>query len=262
LSSRSGPGKSSALNTGIEESQGDILAFVDDDVEVDCNWLSNLTRNLIHGEWSGVGGRILPEAGFVPPAWMETKGLYALAPLAVFDRGSEGAELTESPFGTNMAFRRSMFSKHGGFRTDLGPQPGRGIRHNEDSEFGSRLLAAGERFWYEPSAVVYHSVSRERLRKEHFLSWWFDKSRADIRQDGVPNDTKIYIAGVPAYVLRRLIIWSIRWLSSFDPARRFTCKLNVWKLAGIIQECRLHSKSRSSFLQRARVTTHADIDRL
>ena len=37
-------GKSYALNAGIREARGDILAFVDDDVTVEPMWLQNLRR--------------------------------------------------------------------------------------------------------------------------------------------------------------------------------------------------------------------------
>src|SRR5579862_1106876 len=36
------PGKSYALNTGIREAKGDVLAFMDDDVTVEADWLQNL----------------------------------------------------------------------------------------------------------------------------------------------------------------------------------------------------------------------------
>jgi glycosyltransferase involved in cell wall biosynthesis len=229
-------GKSIALNTGINASDAEILAFMDDDVEVDRAWLYSLTQPLMKGAWSGVGGRILPEPGFIPPDWMETTSRYALAPLAVFDRGTEAGELSESPFGTNMAFRKAMFSKHGDFRTDLGPQPGSEIR-NEDTEFGERLLFRGERFFYEPSALVYHSVPRERIRKPYLLAWWYDKARAEIRQGGIPKDTKWYFFGVPLYMFRRLFVWTLRWWFAFDPGKRFSCKVNVWKIAGGVKEC-------------------------
>ena len=68
---------------------------------------------------------------------------------------TEPIELSQPPFGTNMAFQKKVFEKHGGFRLDLGPRPGSELR-NEDTEFGRRLLAAGERLRYEPSATVYH----------------------------------------------------------------------------------------------------------
>jgi len=235
-------GKSHALNSGVREASGEILAFMDDDVVVDTKWLQNLTARLQQTEWVGVGGRILPEGSFTPPAWLSLKDKYALAPLALFDLGTQRGEMLEAPFGTNMAFRREVFSMFGGFRTDLGPQPGSEVQHNEDSEFGSRLLAAGQRLWYEPSAVVYHSMPSERIRKAHFLAWWIDKARADVIQDGVPGNSKWQVAGVPIPLLRRLCVWTVRWICSFNPAERFRCKLSVWRIAGTIQECRRQSR--------------------
>ncbi len=76
----------------------------------------------------------------------------------MFDLRVEPRPLYEAPFGTNMAFQRSVFERYAWFRTDLGPRPGSEI-HNEDTEFGNRLLKAGERLHCEPSAIVYHSPS-------------------------------------------------------------------------------------------------------
>ena len=171
------PGKSHALNAGIRETASDVLAFVDDDVVVESTWLERLTAPLRQQDWSGCGGRILPDWKRAPPRWLSLDGRYALAPLAAFDLGGVACELHESPFGTNMAFRRTVFETRGGFRTHSGPRPGSQIR-SEDTEFGRRLLAAGERLWYEPSAVVYHPVPDARLQKAYFLAWWFDKGRA------------------------------------------------------------------------------------
>ena len=64
------PGKSNALNAGIREAAGDILAFMDDDVFVDPMWLQNLTANLHNGAWAGSGGRILPQWNCPPPRWL------------------------------------------------------------------------------------------------------------------------------------------------------------------------------------------------
>jgi glycosyltransferase involved in cell wall biosynthesis len=230
------PGKSHALKTGIQKSQGDILAFMDDDVTVEPTWLQNLTAPLHNGQWAGTGGRILPERTFSPPGWIPLHDRYGLAPLALFDLGPRPGELTEPPFGTNMAFQKEVFEKYDGFRTDLGPRPGSEIR-NEDTEFGHRLLAAGERLHYEPSAVVYHSVSENRIQKKYFLAWWFDKARADIRQSGIPSDTRWFVAGIPLYLFRRLAVWTLRWIVSVEPSRRFANKIRAWTVAGQILEC-------------------------
>lgn len=232
-------GKSYALNTGCQTANADILAFMDDDVEVDSHWLHNLTAPLNCCDWAGAGGRILPEVGFVPGRWMDVRRRDALAPLAIFDLGGEAGELSESPFGTNMAFRKEMFAKYGDFRTDLGPQPGCEIK-NEDAEFGCRLLERGERLWYEPSAVVYHSIPKARVQKSYFLAWWHDKGRADVRQRGIIQDSKWIVSGIPLVLFRRLCIWTLRWTLRLDPRRRFSCKLRVWWLAGAIGEYHRH----------------------
>jgi glycosyltransferase involved in cell wall biosynthesis len=239
------PGKSHALKTGIQEAQGDILAFMDDDVIVEPTWLQNLTTALHDGQWVGAGGRILPEQTFSPPRWLPLQDRYALAPFALFDLGPKAGALTEPPFGTNMAFRKKVFEKYGGFRTDLGPRPGSEIR-NEDTEFGHRLLAAGERLRYEPSAVVYHSIPENRIQKKYLLAWWFDKGRADIRQFGIASNARWFVAGIPLYLFRRLAVWTVRWIVVVEPSRRFSNKIKVWKLAGQILECYRQPRERVS----------------
>jgi glycosyltransferase involved in cell wall biosynthesis len=229
-------GKSFALNTGVREARGQILAFMDDDVVVDTKWLQNLTAIFQKEEWAGAGGRILPERDFSPPAWLPREGKYALAPLALFDLGLQPDELTEAPFGTNMAFRKEVFEKIGGFRTDLGPRPGSESR-SEDTEFGDRALGAGQRLWYEPSAIVYHSLPAHRLQRKYFLAWWRDKSKADIRAFGLLRGTKLQVAGVPLYFFGRLANWTLQWITTIQPSRRFSCKLKVWTILGAIAEC-------------------------
>ena len=248
------PGKSNALNRAIRETNADVLAFMDDDVQVEANWLNNLTRAFADAAYSGSGGPIVPQSTFNPPAWLETTGRYALAPLAMFDLGSKSGELKEPPFGTNMAFRAEMFSKHGVFRTDLGPQPGGEIK-NEDVEFGARLLAAGEHFWYEPNAIVHHEVPLHRVKKSYFLAWWRGKGCSDIRERGLPSGTRWYMAGVPLYLIRRLIVWTLRCMLSFRTGPRFSAKLNLWTVVGAIQECR--AQAHRSILSEATVATTA-----
>ena len=229
-------GKSYALNTGIREARGDVLAFMDDDVTVESTWLQNLTAALCSGEWAGAGGRILPQWPCAPPSWLPEKEWYGMAPLVMFDWGPEAGPLTDPPFGTNMAFHRRLFEKYGMFRTDLGPGPNSKIRNNEDTEFGRRLLEAGERLKYEPTAVVHHSVPQNRLRRGYFLTWWFNKGRADVRETGVAADTKWFVSGIPLYLFRRLAVGILRWLVTLDPSRRFSYRLAVWLTAGTMVE--------------------------
>jgi glucosyl-dolichyl phosphate glucuronosyltransferase len=235
-------GKSYALNSGIEKARGDVLAFVDDDVTVESTWLQNLTAGLGSGEWAGVGGRILAQWPCVPPPWLPEKEWFGRAPLTVFDLGFEAGPLTDAPFGTNMAFHRRIFEKYGTFRTDLGPGPNGKIRNNEDTEFGRRLLSAGEQLKYEPAAVVHHPVPQDRLTRGYFLTWWFNKGRADIREAGVASDTKWLVSGIPLYLFRRVAVGTLRWMATLNPSRRFSRKLAVWLAAGMMVESYRRSK--------------------
>lgn len=232
------PGKSHALNAGIREARGEVLAFMDDDVTVEPTWLQHLTAALHDRTWAGTGGRILPARSFSPPRWLTLEGPYEMGTvLALFDMGPEVRQLDQPPFGTNMAFRREMFEKYGDFRTDLGPSPGSEIRE-EDTEFGRRLMAAGERLRYEPSALVYHGVPEQRLKKAYFKAFWFDHGRASVREQGprsaILGIRREYFSIVKMTFL--LVAWTPRWLLAFAPPKRFYYKLWLWMTAGVIVE--------------------------
>jgi glycosyltransferase involved in cell wall biosynthesis len=235
-------GLSHARNAGIREAQGDILAFTDDDVTVDATWLQNLTACLHGTDWAGAGGRTLLPEPFSPPSWLGLQeSLEMGGPLAaLFDIGLEPCELKRPPYGANMAFRKNMFEKYGAFRTDLGASPGPDVpRCNEDTEFGRRLIAGGERLRYEPSAIVYHPVPGERVRKDYFLAWWFDYGRALIREKGESAPlwgiSRHYFS-IPKMIGVCVLPRALKWLSTVDPMERFARKCWTWLMAGEIVE--------------------------
>lgn len=230
------PGLSNARNAGIREARGDILAFTDDDVTVEPTWLENLTAPLHDPAWAGAGGRVLPDWPCNPPRWLPRDGLYSLAAIVLFDLGDKSGELTETPFGANMAFRKEVFEKYGGFRIDLGHIGDKLVGH-DDSEFGHRLFAGGERLRYEPSAVVHHPVTQDRMQKSYFLKYKFDAGRGDIRQVGIPPEAKNGFFGIPLYLFRRLAVWTLRWMVAVQSHKRFERKLKVWGICGQIMEC-------------------------
>jgi glycosyltransferase involved in cell wall biosynthesis len=229
-------GLSFARNTGIRESQGDVLAFTDDDVTMEPDWLWHLTSNLHSREWAGSGGRIIPVWAKPLPSWLSTDDLHTLGPFVAFDAGTEGGALNRPPYGANMAFRREAFQKYGGFRTDLG-RSGTNLFGREDIEFGNRLLAAGEHLRYEPLAVVFHPASESRMTQSFVLRWWFWFGYGEVIQLGPPYSTRWSLKGVPLYLTRRLVRWTLQWIATLNSPARFACRRNVWYLAGIIRAC-------------------------
>jgi len=140
---------------------------------------------------------------------------------ALFDLGDEPCELRRAPYGANMAYRKKMFEKYGLFRTDMGPGPNRNIpRQSEDTEFGRRLMAAGERLRYEPSAVAYHPILEGRVQKEYLLTWWFDFGRAAVRKQGrgapIWGLPRHYLS-IPKMVGTSLWANAPRWMRTLSP---------------------------------------------
>jgi glucosyl-dolichyl phosphate glucuronosyltransferase len=230
-------GLSHARNAGILAARGDMIAFVDDDVIVESNWLHNLTVALQDGDCAGAGGRILPEREFAMPAWMSQDLLRVGGVLPFFDLGPAAGKLDRAPYGANMAYRREMFEKYGFFRTDLG-RCGNSLISSEDTEFGRRLLAAGEKFHYEPGAIVYHAIPQERLDRKYFQAWWFGLGRSSVLLNGRGAD----VCGIPrpCFSIAKQIVHmsmnAVRWGLSLRHNRRFFFKLQLWNSAGAIIE--------------------------
>jgi glycosyltransferase involved in cell wall biosynthesis len=230
-------GKSHALNAAIQAATGEVLAFTDDDVIVEPGWLKNLTAPLDDSKWSGTAGRISLGTDFSPPPWLAIRGAFSLgSSLVQFDEGDTQVELTKAPFGANMAFRKRMFEKYGNFRTDLG-RKGRGLIGNEDTEFGERLMVAGERLCYVPSALVNHPVTPGRLTKRYIRAYWFYYGRSVARQAG--EQLPLWI--IPLRYLRRFIR-RLKWMFSvnrrwvWSPHARFFCEVHALMAVGQIVE--------------------------
>lgn len=223
-------GVSHARNAGIRDAQGDIVAYIDDDETAAAGWLQNLTANLQSGEWVGAGGRIVPQWNCSRPRWLSSENSFTTAPLAAFDIGTDKEELSEPPFTANVAFRKEIFARLGGFRTDLG-RSGKSLLSNEDTEFGRRVLAAGGRLRYEPSAVTYHPVEKNRVRRSYFLKWWFNKGRSDVREIGIRSEGK-HLLGIPLRLFRHVAAEVMRWTVTAEPSRRFICQLKVSACVG------------------------------
>jgi glucosyl-dolichyl phosphate glucuronosyltransferase len=230
-------GKSFALNTGVAESQSELLAFTDDDITAHPQWLVELIAAFERFNCAGIGGKIVPVWNIPKPYWLEMEGPHRLMNAVVsFDLGEAPCAITTSALGANFAFRREVFEKYGGFRTDLGPTAGSEIR-GEDSELCRRLLKAGERLVYSPTAVIYHPVEQKRTQKRYFQEWYFHRGRASVRESGTPVNAIRYF-GVPRYLYVALGRHLLKWILCPNLKLRFYHKLHTYEIWGQVLESR------------------------
>ena len=195
-------GKSIALNTGLAATDAAIVAFTDDDVQVDENWIeASCGPMLADPSIDYTGGPVLPIWERPCPRWLDQTRADLWGTLAILDYGQDSFVFEERrrvPLGANMAVRRSLIDRIGGFDPSLG-RKGNALLGQEQAEFFCRSRAAGARGVYVPAASVRHHVPANRLTRDYFLRWWYWKgvSKALLEQRHPVTDTGVDLTRVP-----------------------------------------------------------------
>jgi GT2 family glycosyltransferase len=235
------PGKSHAVNAALAIARGDLIAFTDDDVQPGPGWIDALVRAVEESGVDFVAGRILPIWEAPPPRWM-SPALYGV--LAVPDNGDARLDISATarsaamPIGANMAVRSSVIARIGGLRTDLGKLAG-SLRTGEDHEFFLRLLHAGCRGVYEPSALVRHLVPAHRLERSYFRQWLYQNGRDVARLERAYPAPTPFLFGVPRYLWRQFAAHLVAAAGAAvrgDDAKRFASSLRVLWFAGYLRD--------------------------
>ena len=126
---------------------------------------------------------------------------------------------------------------------------------NEDTEFGRRVMAAGLRLRYEPSAV-HLSSSRGEPSPQKIFPHLVVQQRA-VRCSGTRDQSDKHAPlGIPLRLFRTLAGETVGSMLAVKPTRRFGCKVAVWTCAGHmfefyfqwIRKSRTGTKSQSQHL--------------
>jgi len=165
-------GVSFARNRAVDESRGDLCAFIDGDCLADPNWLVEHARAYHQHAADLVTGKIdLWWAEGADPGWLSGSMREALGE----HHYSERAQQLHEPraYAANFSFRRAVFARAGPFRTDIG-RSGTGRLAHEEQVFARRAMAAGNSFWWSPHAVVRHHVPAASLTDAFFArsAYW------------------------------------------------------------------------------------------
>lgn len=138
-----GLGLASARNIGLNAAKGEIVCFTDDDCLPDPGWVDAAVEHLrAHPDHSGVQGPVASEP------WDPLYG-HSLA----YDEPGEGRY-----YGANIAYRRDLLTREGGFAQELDPY------HGEDLDMAFRMLAHGPIGW-APGMSVRHKPKQLTFRE-------------------------------------------------------------------------------------------------
>lgn len=233
-------GLSHGWNTGISNASAPIIAFTDDDLCMEPNWIASIKRSFDeHPEVDYIGGSIVARWPVERPDWC-VPTVYA-GPLAITEYGDVPFYIDkDSPVCMiSKYFRREAFERIGCFDPDFGRVKD-SIGSAEDHELQLRLWSAGGVGLYVPHVVVNVDVPLERMTKAYHRRWHAGHGRycammrikeildTDGRLVGIqPSTSKLF--GTPAFVYRELLVVLAIWLASvlrmrFDVAFRHECQ--------------------------------------
>ena len=136
-------GLSNARNTGWQEAQGEIIAYIDDDAYPDPHWLHYLAYVFLNTDFVGVGGPNL-----APPGDGRNADCVANAPGGPVQVLLTDTEAEHIP-GCNMAFRRTALAEIDGFDPIYRAA-------GDDVDLCWRLQERGGVIGFAPAAVVWH----------------------------------------------------------------------------------------------------------
>jgi glycosyltransferase involved in cell wall biosynthesis len=248
-------GRSAALNAGIRQARGEIIATTDDDVRVQPDWLDSAAEALATLECDYVGGKALPIWRAPKPPWIPNHGGRQWAVIALLDFGPEPIPYFRDPhrvpIGVNMAFRRDAFERAGLWSTRVGRKKGT-LLGQEVREWALRAHSAGLRGYYVPDMVIRHVVHSNRLNKRYFRRWyyWNGVSRALMYRDAwidmeVPEERTLdysrvpHLLGVPRFYYRKVLSEARRLVASVlrrEPAAALNAELWLWFFVGVFHQ--------------------------
>jgi len=152
-------GVAAALNRGVAAARGELVALLNNDLELDRTWLEHLVDALAcHPEAGSVTGKTL---NFTRREEIDSVGDLLTRSATAFHRGAgepdrgqyEREEEVFAPTAGAALYRALALSQVGPFDESF-------WAYFEDVDWGVRAQLAGFRSWYVPGAVAYHMGSR------------------------------------------------------------------------------------------------------
>jgi glycosyltransferase involved in cell wall biosynthesis len=214
-------GLAGARNSGIAATDGEIVAFIDDDARAEPRWLEELEGCISEPVTVGAGGALLPLWQGPEPAWFprEFYWVFGCSYTGLPDRLAP----VRNPIGANMAMRKSALGEVGGFRQGESKDAPREIRSRgvvraggnvpDDTDLAIRIKQRRpDAVWlYQPKARVLHTVTPERTSLGYFLRRCYEEGagKANLTRyvgssDGLSSERRHLLTVLPRGFIRGL----------------------------------------------------------
>jgi glycosyltransferase involved in cell wall biosynthesis len=172
-------GLARARNLAIAEARGEIIIFLDDDIEAPADFLAEYAH--AYERWPDawcIGGKVELKWLRPRPRWMSDELSALLGKTTCPDVERQYRSPIYYIIGCNMSFRRDIFSQVGTFDPELGYQ-GKQLRGNEENELLRRIDTAGGTIIYSPFPRLHHLIDDAKLSRRYFLRRYYYQGVSD-----------------------------------------------------------------------------------
>ncbi|MES2588241.1 MAG: glycosyltransferase family A protein [Bacteroidota bacterium] len=169
------PGLLTGRHRGANEAKGDILSFIDDDVELSETWLDTIIEVMENNsKIELLTGPNLPKFESLQPDWLSYFWTYEkfgkhCGWLSLLDFGQEMKEIDPHyVWGLNFTIRKNTFLKLKGFHPDNMPQEFQLFQGDGETGLALKARKQGIKAFYHPKVALNHFVPTSRLTYEYF----------------------------------------------------------------------------------------------
>ncbi len=134
-----------ARDTGVQNSHGDLISFVDSDCTVQPDYLQRVLENLSSEKYAAVGGPVINNGN--PKSLISWAG-YMIEFNQFLPEGKGKVEVNHIPT-CNICYRREVFDRYGRF-------PSKEVLQQEDLLFNWRIQSQGEKILLDHAIPVPH----------------------------------------------------------------------------------------------------------
>jgi glycosyltransferase involved in cell wall biosynthesis len=165
-------GLSHARNRGIVESKGEVLIFLDDDIEVPTNYFSICDKVFENPDISISGGKVLPYNVEIPH-WLPKKYYFLVS---VYDMGDK-PKYVQYLMGGNFAIRHQVAAEIGLYNTVLG-RNGKILSGGEEIDYQNRAAKLGYKMYYHPLQLISHKIN-QKLNTDYVLNYAYELGKSE-----------------------------------------------------------------------------------
>lgn len=167
-----------ARNAGYQAAKGQLLAYLDDDVELNPHWIETAINSFASDQEviGFAGGPVIPTYEAPAPNWLKwtfqkVKGGETNYFLSLINLGPKRQICRpEYVIGCNMVLPKALYRKIGGSHPDLMPINNCFSRGDGETYMAHAIADLGYKAVYHPGLRAAHYVSGNRLQKNYMYT--------------------------------------------------------------------------------------------